>query len=179
MSLCPIESLRTSVDETFVVVLEGGEPGCVYQLPLRAHGQLPRVPRAAPGCTPGVGLSWSFLTSPCWMNWFPQINLVAALQIASILGELPPNWCWFCGGACGLWVACKHAAGCGPSVIHRQLGCVEEASGGKVLVCKSAIRNPIPLGFCPGSRFYRSLLSCARLPRPRCRRQQEIGRAHV
>lgn len=65
------------------------------------------------------------------------------------------------------------AAGCRPSVAHRQLGCVEEASRGKVLVCKSAIPNPIPLGFCPGSQFYHLLLSRASLSRPRCRRQQD------
>lgn len=64
------------MDEIFVLVLEAGELGCVNQLPRRAHGPLPQ---AAPGCTPGMGLSWSFLTSPYWMTWSPQINLVAAL----------------------------------------------------------------------------------------------------
>lgn len=123
-----------------------------------------------------MGLSWSFHTSPCWMTWSPQISLVAALPIASIPGELPLNPCWFCGGACGPGVTREHAlqaACCGPSAARRQPGGVEEASGGKVLVCKSAIPNPIPLGFCPGSRFYRSLLSLIGLPGPRCQRQRD------
>lgn len=110
------------------------------------------------------------------MTWSPQNNLVAALTIASVPGELPLNPCWFCGGACGPRVTCEHAlqaACCGPSAARRQPGGVEEASGGKVLVCKSGIPNPIPLGFCPGSRFYRSLLSLIGFPGPRCQRQRD------
>lgn len=100
-----------------------------------------------------------------------QINLAATLRVASVPGEFPPNWCWFCGGACGLWVAheCRLQAISGTPAA----GMCRRASGGKVWVCKSAIPNLIPLGFCPGSWFYRSLLSRARLPRPHCRRQRD------
>lgn len=64
-----------------------------------------------------------------------------------------------------------HAAGCGPPEARWQWDARKKQVGGKVLVCKLTISNPIPLGFCPGSRFYRLLPNCARIPQPHCQRQ--------
>ena len=85
----------------------------------------------------------------------------------------PESWLvsWWCLQSLGR--SRMHAAGCGPSAARHQPGCVDDVSGEKVLVCKSSIPNPIPLCFCPGSWFYCSLLSRARLRWPHCRRQQD------
>lgn len=99
---------------------------------------MPCVPQAAAGCTPRMGLGWSFLTSLCWMTWSPQINLVVALQIALILGELTPNRCQFCGCACSLQVSGTPAA-----------GMCRKGERGKSLGLQISNPKPNSLGFLP------------------------------
>lgn len=129
-----------------------------------SQSSLPHVRQTAPGYTPGVGLRWSFLTSGS-----PKINLMLPSREQLERGNLLPCQSWVCGGSCGLWVAGEHHR---PLVAHQQPRGGKQAHGGKVSVCKSAISNPIPLGFCPGSWFYPLLLSHARLSWPCCQRRQ-------
>lgn len=155
LSLHPIKSLQMC-GETFVVVLEVGEPGvqtgCLSEL---IASCTPNITWLHPWCGTEMGLPHI---------WNPPNQFNAAFQRATGRGELPPpsvlslgnflpRQSWFCGGTCGLWVTGEHVLQAMGHQWHQQLRGGKQACGGKVLVCKSAIPNLIPLGFCPGSWF--------------------------